>query len=56
MSKIEINMIKGPFQHDVCSSALNVNKYMIWKKDRSADISCHIDYGILDNIDDSKLN
>ena len=56
MSKLEINMIKGPFQHDVCSSALNVNKYMIWKKDKSADISCHIDYGLLGGVDDSKLN
>ena len=56
MDKININMIKGPFQHDVCSSALNVNKYVTWKKDKSADISCHIDYGILANVDSSKLN
>lgn len=49
-------MIGGGFQHDVCSSALNVNKYMTWKKDKSADISCHLDYAILSPVDDSKLN
>lgn len=54
--KVKINMVGGGFQHDVCSSALNVNKYMIWKKDKSADISCYLDYAILDAVDDSKLN
>lgn len=56
MKKISINMIKGPFQHDSCSSALNTNKYVDWKKDKSANISCHIDYGLLDNIDYTKEN
>lgn len=54
--KTKINMIGGGFQHDVCSSALNVNKFMVWKKDKSADISCHLDYAILGTVDDSKLN
>ena len=49
-------MIKGPFQHDICSSALNENKYVTWKKDNTADVSCHIDYGILAPVDKSKLN
>ena len=56
MKKLNINMIKGPFQHDICSSALNENKYVTWKKDNTADVSCHIDYGILDPVDKSKLN
>ncbi len=56
MKKVSLNMIKGPFQHDICSSALNTNKYVDWKKDNSADISCHIDYGLLDKIDSTKEN
>lgn len=56
MKKVSINMIKGPFQHDVCSSALNSNKFVDWKKNRSADISCHIDYGLLDKTDEKKIN
>ena len=49
-------MIAGPFQHDVCSSALNKNKFVTWMKDKSADISCHIDYGLLKAVDESKIN
>ena len=49
-------MIRGPFQHDECSSALNTNKYVDWKKDNSADVSCHIDYGLLDKVDNTKKN
>ena len=49
-------MIKGPFQHDVCSSALNVNKFVNWKKDKSANMSCHIDYGLMNDPDSSKEN
>ncbi len=56
MKEININMIKGPFQHDICSSALNTNKYVNWKKDQTADISCHIDFGLLDNADSTKEN
>ena len=54
MSKIQINMIKGPFQHDVCSSALNTNKLVHWKKDNSADISCYIDYGLIGEVNKNK--
>ena len=56
LKKININMIKGPFQHDVCSSALNVNKFVNWKKDKSANMSCHIDYGLMNDPDSSKEN
>ena len=56
MNKISINMLKGPFQHDICSSALNKNKYVEWSKDKSSDISCHIDYALLDTPDASKEN
>jgi hypothetical protein len=53
---LKINMIGGGFQHDVCSSALNKNKYVEWVKDGSTNISIHIDNSITDNIDKSKLN
>jgi len=56
MTKLNINMIAGPFQHDACSSALNKNKFVTWMKDESADISCHIDYGLLKAVDESKIN
>jgi len=39
-------MVGGGFQHDICSSALNANKYVEWVKDGSADISIHIDNSI----------
>tara|TARA_B100000927_G_scaffold274904_1_gene254485 strand:- start:881 stop:1732 length:852 start_codon:yes stop_codon:yes gene_type:complete len=47
MKKVSINMISGPFQHDFCSSALNSNKIVDWRKDNSANISCYIDYGLI---------
>jgi hypothetical protein len=47
---ININMVGGGFQHDICSSAHNKNKYVIWYKDNSANISIHIDNSILDDI------
>ena len=49
-------MVGGGFQHDICSSALNVNKYVDWKKDNSADISCYLDYALLKKVDESKEN
>ena len=56
--KIKINMIGGGFQHDICSQALNVNKYVEWdKKNHEADISIHIDSAIHNvMIDPTKIN
>jgi len=52
----KINMIGGGFQHDVCSSALNKNKHVEWVKNRSGNISIHIDNALSENVDKSKLN
>jgi hypothetical protein len=49
-------MIGGGFQHDVCSSGLNTNKYIEWKKDFSADVSFYIDDGLLLHTDKTKKN
>ena len=49
-------MIGGGFQHDICSSALNQNKYVEWVKDSSANVSIHIDYSLLQDVDSKKLN
>jgi hypothetical protein len=56
MIKTKINMIGGGFQHDVCSSALNKNKYIEWSKDNSANISIHIDQGLFYPTNKNKLN
>ena len=53
---INMNMVAGGFQHDVCSSALNKNKHVNWKKDNSANISIHIDDGLFLKPDKNKLN
>ncbi len=51
-------MIGGSFQHDVCSTALNTNKYVIWDKhEHKSNISFHIDNGILNiPVNSSKIN
>lgn len=54
--KQKINMIGGGFQHDVCSSALNFNKYVEWTKDNSASMSIHIDNGLFYPVDKTKKN
>lgn len=54
--KEKINMVGGGFQHDICSSALNSPKYMEWVKDKTSNISIHIDNGIFENVDKNKLN
>lgn len=53
---IKINMIGGGFQHDVCSSALNKNKYVEWTKDGSSNVSIHIDYAINQSVNPNNLN
>jgi hypothetical protein len=53
---IDINMIGGGFQHDVCSSALNKNEHINWVKNRSANISIHIDNGLTMKVDPTKEN
>ncbi len=47
MNPLKLNMVGGGFQHDVCSSAHNRPQYVEWVRDGSADISIHIDNGLL---------
>jgi len=55
--KYDVNMIGGGFQHDVCSSALNKNKYINWvKNNHTADVSIHIDDGLRMPVNDDKIN
>jgi hypothetical protein len=54
--KQKINMVGGGFQHDVCSSALNQNKFVEWVKDGSANISIHIDNGLFYQVNPNKKN
>jgi hypothetical protein len=55
--KQQINMVGGGFQHDVCSSAGSVPEYIEWVKDtHDALISIHIDYGVQQPVDKTKLN
>lgn len=54
MEKVKINMIGGGFQHDVCSSAGAVPKYMEWDKTGNSNISIHIDEAIKLPSDKSK--
>lgn len=56
--KLKLNMVGGGFQHDVCSQALNTNKYVVWdKNEHAADISIHIDSGICNiPVDSNKIN
>jgi hypothetical protein len=49
-------MVGGGFQHDVCSSALNQNKFVDWTKDGSASISIHIDDGLFYQTNKNKKN
>ena len=47
----------GGFQHEICSSAGSIPKYIEWVKDKTAPISVHIDYSIMnDKPDSSKKN
>ena len=56
MEKIKINMVGGGFQHDICSSALNVPKLVEWDKNGGANISIHIDGAIKQPTDKTKIN
>jgi len=56
MEKVKINMIGGGFQHDVCTSSGSVPKYVEWVKDKSSNISIHIDDAIKWPTDRSKKN
>ena len=49
-------MVGGGFQHDVCSSALNIPKIMEWDISGNANISFHIDNGIYFPVDKTKRN
>jgi len=54
---MKINMIGEGFQHDVCSSALNKNKYVEWVKgNHTAKTSIYIDRAILGQVDQTKQN
>jgi hypothetical protein len=56
INKIPINMIGGGFYHDICSCAGSEPKLIEWKKDRSANISIHIDHHIQHPVDPTKRN
>jgi hypothetical protein len=56
MDKIKINMIGGGFQHVDCSSHGHLPKNVIWVKDNSAEISFHIDNGIMFPVNKNKKN
>jgi hypothetical protein len=56
MNKIKINMIGGGFQHDICSSHGSTPLYVEWVKDKSANISIHIDRGLWLPVDKIKKN
>jgi len=56
MSKVKLNMIGGPFQHDICSSHGSIPKLVEWVKDKSANISIHIDDGIKIPVNKTKRN
>jgi hypothetical protein len=50
MIKEKINMVGGGFQHEICSSAGSTPQLIEWVKgNHSANISIHIDYGIMNN-------
>jgi hypothetical protein len=46
MNKIKINMIGGPFQHDICSCSGSVPKFIEWDKTGNSNISIHLDDGM----------
>lgn len=50
-------MIGGGFQHDICSSGGSVPKYVEWvKRNHTAPISIHIDFGITSTPNPNKIN
>jgi len=50
-------MVGGGFQHDICSSANNIPKYVEWIKDYSANLSIHIDHSIFNfPVNNRKIN
>ena len=57
MEKLKINMVGGGFQHQECSSFLNLPRYVEWDKNGGADISIHIDYDMFNiPVNKSKRN
>ncbi len=56
--KVKLNMVGGGFQHDVCSVALNANKFIKWDKDKhESNVSIHIDSAIINTpVNRSKIN
>jgi hypothetical protein len=49
-------MIGGGFQHDICSSHGSIPLWVEWVKDKSANISIHIDRGLWLPVDKNKKN
>ena len=50
-------MVGGGFQHDICSSAENVPRYVEWdKRNHDGNISIHIDNGIFGRTNPNKKN
>jgi len=56
MEKLKINMMGGGFQHEICSSAGNIPKYLEWDKRGNADISMYIDDAMYWPVDETKKN
>jgi len=57
MERVKINMVGGGFQHDVCSVAGSVPKYIEWIKNHEpADISIHIDHALQRSVNKTKIN
>jgi hypothetical protein len=58
--RTKVNLRGGGFSHGLCSSGLlaesDINKYIQWVKDESANISVHIDEGLYFPIDKNKKN
>ncbi len=54
--KLKINMVGGGFQHDICSSAGEVPKFIEWDKNGTSSVSMHIDHSIFQKINKNKKN
>jgi hypothetical protein len=54
MSKVKINMVGGGFQHEICSSAGSVPKFIEWDKTGNSNISIYIDFAMTHPADKSK--
>jgi len=56
MNKVKINLVGGPFFHAFSSSDWDVPKYIEWDKRGGANISVHVDEGMMSRPDKNKKN